>query len=654
MQQIKDSEDLYNGIVKKTLIRQQSEPFPFMSGFVDHLYSEIDEAPDIEYGHTSDSDLQTARMLTAFFKQEKDSVLPHSMWSLKDRWAKKLAIFSGRAIMKYFAQSDPAYRSNLSVVDHYDFHCEPGGGGHLENHLFCGEEGIFKTRQELEYDCEGDMPYLDPSQVAKLVDNSNARDHKENEDQYYNRLNRQRGLGLDAQSNNYVGQELYKLIEWYTTYQGVRWYVLFDEQSGIWLRVKALRDLYTPLESTGEALYPYTSWATHEDPNIFWSKAPCDDARPIAVQINTLINQEIYNREKKNKGTRLYDPMMITDIDALADERPDGLIPVDTKGGQKDLSRAMHNVQHGEITGTIDLISFLDSYHGQKSGSTPGSQGSAEKDKKVGIFFGELEQVKKRLGLHNKSFREMYTELGLRFMIGVDDHLTGKVAVEIIGPDGIEWVDMTSADLKRKRPLKIKITGGTEEAQRNEILAAKKTQALAGVKTVNPRWRDRQMLKNAGFSEDDIRDAFSDLDSDNQVLMSECSQAIEQIQAGKRVPLNRGANEKYMQKLIDYANNLTLKDKKKENEIALRLYAFAEAHTTIVLDNKRRMAIAMIQAAQAKAGGLPQLPGTEGGADEMGNIQANTAMNNAGPEVPALNPMGGTPNYQGRNNVPVM
>jgi hypothetical protein len=635
--QIQESEDLYAGIVKKTIAREMSEPFPFMSGFVDHLFAEVDGLPDVEFEHADEADLRVARQVTALFAQEKASQLPFAMWAMKDRWAKKLAIFSGRAVFKYYAESAPAYRSCLSVVDHYDFHCEPAGGGHLENHLFCGEEGIFKTEEEI---AEGAKEgYYDPIQVAALIAGSTAAEHKQNEDEQNARLNRSRGLQLDPATNNYTGQGLYKFIEWYTTYKGVRWQLLIDVQSRKWIRAKALREVFRPLPETGEALYPYVTWATHEDPKVFWSKAPCDDARPIAKTVNKVLNQEVYNREKINKGVRLYDPSMIYDVEALADERPDGLIPVDTRNGRRALSTAIYPVEHGEIRGTLELVTFLDAYHGTKAGAPPAAEGNAPNSKKATVFLGELDQAKKRLGVYNTSYKEAWQQIALRHLFGLDDHLDGDIAIQLIGARGIEWDTLSKEGLRRNRPLGIKVLGGDAEARRLEAAAARKAQALGQVQTASPRWTDREILKAAGYDDTALRDAFTGLDGTNDALMSEAAQSIQDIEEGRKPGLNRGANIAFMQKIVDYATNLTLADKARELRIATALYDYATAHEKIVAENERRI---RTEAARAE-GGRPA--GGAAGGTAAGAADAASAIMNAGinAEAPAPTPVVAAP-----------
>lgn len=602
MAQIAESEDLYFGVVPKSLRNPFNEAFPFMSGFVDTLVSKLDEPPEADITETDEADYISAKKYQSAFNMEVASVLPHAKWALKDRWCRKQAIFSGVGIYSIYGENyEGTFKCNFGVVDYYDFHCEPGGGGDLESHLFTGEESIFKVKEELIYGAkEG---YYDEVQVAKLTTLGNSGEYKQIQDEYNQRLNRHRGMGLDPQSNNYTGQELYKFCQWILTYQGVRFYVLFEERTGMWIRVKPLREMFPVLESTGEALYPYVAWHTHEDARVFWSKAPADDARPIARSVNRLLNQELYNREKRNHDQRAYDPEMFYDVEALQSQQLDGLIPFDSKGGTRKAADGLYKMDMGEITGTIDLVSFLDSFSGTKTGTTPGSQGAAPADQKVGIYFGELKQIEGRLGLYNKSYKEAWAELVYRYIQALDKNVTRPMAIKMYGSDGLRWDELTPEDKKRVRDFGVKIRGGQDELAENQAKNAKKIEALNGVTTVNPRWKDEQILKAAGFDDDDTRDAFNNLPPASKELMAEAAQAIDSISRGVQPKLNPGANLAYMQKLIDEAKELD------DDKIAIKIYDFAQAHATIVAQNEARTAASMIQQRTAQNFNAGIVPG---------------------------------------------
>ena len=91
--------------------------------------------------------------------------------------------------------------------------------------------------------------------------------------------------------------------------------------------------------------------------DVFWSKAPADDARPLARIINTMINQELYNRQKRNYGQRIYDPSMFPNVAALADWRPDGLIPANTKNGERSVSSGLDELRKKVILDTVIEVS---------------------------------------------------------------------------------------------------------------------------------------------------------------------------------------------------------------------------------------------------------------------------------------------------------
>ena len=608
MTTIASSEDLYFGIVKKQARNPFNESFPFMSGFVDGLMAKLDDMPAIEFVQQDEADYNSAKKYQALFNQTVTSPLPGAMWARKDRQCRKLAIFSGVGVYCLYGESyDGIFDLHFDVVDYYDFHSEPGGGGNLEDHLFCGVEGIFKTKEELK---DGVISgYYDEQQVMAIIDFGHRNENKENQDEANQRLNRHRSMGLDPQTNNYVGVDTYKFVQWCMVYAGVRWYVLFEERTGKWVRIKPLRELFPIIPQTGDALYPYVAWHTNEEARLFWSKAPADDARPIGITINRLLNQELYNREKKNMGQRAYDPEMYHDLEALADWRPDGLVPYDSKGGTRSAQSGIYTFQVGELGGTLDLTMFLDGYASQKTGTTTKTQQEKPSDQKVGVFFGEMRQIEERVSLYNKSFKEAWVQLGYRFIQAVDDHVTKPIAIEMMGADGVEWDEFTTKDKQRNRDFKIIIKGGNEELQEAMAKNQRKAGALAIVQTLNPRWKDTELLKIAGYTDDELKDAYSMLNPASKELVAEAAKAVDDISAGKVPKINHSANLAFIQKLIDLAmeiNDLNIQNK---------IYDYVMAHGKIAAQNEARNAVSMINDKKLAAfSNSPLVPEGGGGA----------------------------------------
>lgn len=643
MKEIAESENLYYGVVKKTIKNPFNESFPYMSGFIDTLMSGVDDPPTVELEHKDEADYKPAKKYESFIAQEMQSPLPSAQWALKDRWVKKFAIFSGFGVYCLSAETyEGNFTMNLEVVDYYDFHCEPAGGGDLENHLFCGRENIFKTEEQLLEGAKAER--YDAIQVTKLMDSSSKSVYKENEDQLNLRINRYRAMGLDPITSNYTGQSLYKLAEWYLTYRGVRWYCLFDPKTKIWVRIKALREVFKPIPQTGEALWPFVAWHTNEDARLFYSKAPADDARPVGLTINRLLNQELYNREKKNTGKYAYDPNMFYDTEALNSWRPDEGVPFDSKNGTRSPAQGYMKFQQGDLTSSIDLVQFLDAYSGQKTATTPGSQGQAPSQQKVGIFFGELKQIQGRLGLMNKSYMGAWQQLVYRAIMLIDDQLTGSVAIQMLGAAGIEWDELTPQDKQRVRDFGIQIKSAGDQEVEEQQSGQRKIAALQLTMSVNPKWKDIQLLKAAGYTSEDLKNAFVDVPMGTEELMSEAMQELNDIARGKTPKLNQSANLAWANKLMQEA--LEIDDLKTKNSV----YKYITAHADIVSRNEAQSVATLLRNKAIAALTVPANPAAAPASPMPGSLPSpfgnmTPSVNNTPPAVPlpAPTPPAGLP-----------
>lgn len=633
MTEIGESEDLYFGVVKKTIKNPFKDPFPYMSGFVDKLVSDLDDPPQANLEHNAEADLKSARKYEAYITNEMTSKKPNAMWAKKDRWCKKFAIFSGFGVYCLYADAtDDSFTMYLDIVDYYDWHCEPNGGGDLEEHYFCGRENIFKTEQQLLDGAKNEK--YDQEQIAKITGAAGPTEYKDAEVEAATKLNRYRAMGLDPDTHNFVGQKLHKLAEWYLTFQGVRWYCLFDIKSGNWIRIVPLRKMYPVIPETGDALWPFVAWHTHEEGRLFYSKAPADDARPIAKNINRIINQELYNREKQNAGKYAYDPTMYEDYEALNSWDPDQGVPYNSQGGKRKPQDGLYKFQVGELSSTINLVTFLDSFGGQKTATTAGSMGQAPADQKVGIYFGELKQIQGRLGLYNKSYREAWEQLIYRAILLIDKYLTTPIAIKTMGAKGVEWNELTPADKVRVRDFGIKISGGNEEKIIEQEKRKARNEALKGTTTVDPKWKDKEMLKNSGYSDEELKSAWSSQTGASEELLAEAAQAIDQIVMGRIPKLNYSANVAYAEKLLDEA--LKLDDEKIQEAI----YDYITAHSDIIARNEARTVNDLLTGRNLRefqnGAGTVSLDKTQGGggiAIPQGNQPVQTTLP-ADPQIP--------------------
>lgn len=592
-------EDLYLNKAKKAPKGRFSVCLPIMGAFIDTLLSNIDQPPVIKFGHKEEADRKKTKKLTAAW--ESDSQDPINDWAIEDLDAKKFATFSGVGILKYHADSDPKYQSHLESNDYNDFVCEPRGGADLEKHLFLGQENVFKSWADLKKGAKKET--YEDSQIRKLKRATSDKDYKRNDTLYQARKNRYQALGLNPEDEEYVGEEMYRLTEWGMVHQGIRYYLLFDYETGIWVRCEKLKDVFT------SDLWPWTAWHTHRDKRVFWTKGPADDMIQVCLISNIIFNQALENRQNANFGQRAYDAKMFPDPSEL-EWRPGGLVRA--KPGLRQISQGVYEFKTSElgIRGTIDMISFMDSFWGQKTGVSPSKQGVAERQKKVGIFFGELQEIAKKFGLFNKYFKRCWVQLGLRWLHGIKEHLTEKFMVKIIGEKGEGWEEMVKDDLNWQVDPDIIITGGSADAEadvikkQNQQIAINDIVAnpmLAGY--VNPKWVVEQKLSRAEYEEADIKRGMDIENFGYEETITEAAIENQKLMEGKEVRPNRKAVIAHIQRHMDLADTIDneirdmQEDERDEDKIAEKervcklIYAHIGAEMPYVKDNMERDAV---------------------------------------------------------------
>lgn len=552
-EKIRLAEDMYMGKVQKKLKIQFNTPIPVLAGMVDILLANSDDPVRLRFKDQNPADYKAAKKIQAAYEIESASPNPEAKWALKDRMCKRDAMFAGRGILKCYASSHPEYQNHLDQVPAIEFHAEPLGGPILEKHLYCGQEGIMRTRETIaERAMTGFYDKQNAAQLCWRTETTRYRDYySSNTDTQFARF---RALGQDPLNHNYVGQTVFHLVEWCMEAYGDRWYILFDPWTKLWLRCERLRDVFS------NNMYPWVTWATHEDGRVFWSKAiGTDDLYPVADTIHTMVNQELHNRQKRNFGPRAYDPAIFFDAERLeaAFHRPDALVPANTNNGATKIADGIYQFETPELNGTINLVNYLENLAGKHTGANDSVQGQGGKDKRVGVFMGEIDAVSKLFDYRGQSYSEAWGEVGVRFVGGLQDHMGEPLAIEVLGETGSEWNELRRVDLSLKKNLGITVSSSTSEAKKNALAQERKQKALEMVKDlVNQRWFATQTLQSIGdYSDEDIAIALDTTNYADKELMSEASAAIQLMLQGKKPETNFGATAIYLQRIHNYAED---------------------------------------------------------------------------------------------------
>lgn len=620
-----DTEDLYFGRIKQRLKGRFNVPIPVMSGFIDTLVSKIDEPPKLEFIPGTEADYRGKQKVQAFYEKVKQN--EDYDWDMLDIDGKKLNTFYGRTIFKVYGEYDKRFKFNVFNTDPYDFYCDPMGGSDLENHKFLGENNIMKSKKELEDGAKEGL--YDKTAVATIINNLNETPEKKVEDSANSQENRFYAVNLKP--NFYVADGAVRCVETGTTFEGERLYVLWSYEKNCVLRVKPLPKVFK------SNLWWWTSWASNRDIFNFWSKAPADDMRPVAEVIRILANQELDNRQKQNWGMRAYDPALFPNGTELS-WRPDGLVAVRAGSSSvQAISNGIFNFQTPQLQGTINLIDWLDNFTGQKTGITAGAQGKSDDDK-VGIYYGNLQQVADRLGLYNKSYTKCWKAIGRRFLWACKENLKKGEAIKLVGSEGVEWDIISQQDVNPG--LDIMVGGGSAQVQEDEIKKKRQSEALVSIEVnpqqseqVNAKWVIEKKLEVAGFTQEEIRQATDVEHYGNKDILAKAAEVIDDIVRGKEYKKVRNANASFLQKILDYAYDNTDDDP----ELFTKLMAVIDEHYPIVIENMGRklfleQGLPVPPEVQQMTPGMPQeapqepMPNTPEGTAGMSQDLSNMAQ----------------------------
>lgn len=577
MNRIKQIEDMYNMVERPALVGRFSVPFDgvVMRGYIDTLMSKLDEITTLQYSHTKGSAMKAAKKIEAAWRKESSS--ERANWKLHDRWSKKQMCLTGRAYIKSFGERNPDFNFNIENVDGYDMVTEPNGGGDLNAHLFTYQLNIFRSASELKKGVEAEK--YSKEQVDKLSLHTSDKDLKQNDDDHANKVSRFASTGLDAQSNNYVGEKLYNLTEGVLTYEGEKYYILFDRKSGIWVRFKKFKDVFK------SGLIPWVSYSSDDDAFSFLNLGPADAIYPIAESMYLNLNGMLNNMRKKNDDMIAYDPRFITDPSQLI-YRPEGLIAVAANGG--DIRNSVMNMRPDDVSNlAINLHGFMNNFLGESTGITAGAKGVSD-ETKVGIYMGNQAEVADRIGRHNKSYSGAMEEIGRRFDWALWEHADESYMVEILGEDGVEWTKITKED--KDPDYLVTAKGGSDQQRATMVQMQKRSDAIDKIVSnqtllavCNPKVLVRELAKVAEIDDETVLALLNKESESNALIVSEAERLIENCLSGKKIQLYRGADAAFLQHIHEY----TLENRLDMDKF-LKLQALMDAHLPIVVQNTNR------------------------------------------------------------------
>jgi len=540
-----------------------------MQEFVHTILSKIDNPLQFKFTKRKPSQLKRVELLNSLRKYDQD----RDFWDLKDLVGKKQAIIYGRSVYAYYASSVEGYESHLEPIDVYDFLIDPSVSGiDIDTAMYMGRWGVIKTKKDLELGVKKGLYHKEAVRDILL---GGGNTETTNQEETNKRSRSYDNTGFKETKND----NKYKFWEWFTTYQGTRYYVLMDD-SGRWIRCEKLSTMFS------NDLFPFWSWACFPDLTEFWTPGYCDYARELFMAQEVSINQMLDNAEAINKPQKIVRVNDIEDMSKVTKYRKDGVIPV--KMGV-DIDKAIQFVKVPSINTPIEVYNILGSIQDRASGVTAGAAGIADEDGKVGIYEGNQQAAADRFGLLNKSYSFGYKKFAKLYECGVKDNLIKKIAIEILGPNGVEVKMIGKRDIYKKGDEYSCLVEASDaevtNSLRNQNTKLNFLNAQAQNMLINQKKRFEMTAKISGLNEDEVRELLDVNYYGDEELMSEADRDIEALLNGDVVEPNELANNAYKQKLVDY-----LRDHKEDisNKQYFEIAAYIDSLTDIIFRNEAR------------------------------------------------------------------
>ena len=519
-----------------------------MAGFLHTLLSKIDTPLMFKFLKRKLAQLKRVEQLNALRARDQEV----NDWDIKDIAGKKQAAMYGRAVFSYFADSQDGYAPHLDNVDVYDFLIDPAAGGiDIERAMYMGDYGVIKSRDQLKAGVKAGM-YL-RTETGNLLD-GDGNSIEDNQEEM-NKKNRTRDTNVTTTQKEIGNKDKFKFWRWGTTFEGKRYYLLLSEKGGTGIEV-------CPIEEKFESeLWWYWTYAAFIDLTEFWSPSYCDYVREIFMAQAVSINQMLDNAEQINKPQKVVNVGAIENLSELKYRR-DGLIKVKK---EFNADQAFQTVKVASIETPLQVFDKLESIQEKSSGVTSGDQGAANTggDQKVAIYEGNQEQSADRYGLLNMSYSFGYKRFAKLWVMGVKEHLIKKIAIDILGPNGVEIEMVSKRDIFRKgEEFNIRVESSNAETQLSEKEKSAKLNFLTGqaaiplapgqAPTQNPKKAYEIMAGIAGFDAATIKELMDLSDYGDAEIMSEAERDIERLLDGEKFDPNQAATTAYKQRFVDY------------------------------------------------------------------------------------------------------
>lgn len=509
--------------------------------FEETLLSKIDNSLVFKMSPGGPEDKRKSEKFNAL--RERDSKVDR--WDSKDRMGKRHGIRYGRAIYLYTAKGTDGYKPNLSGIRPRHFHIDPDvkmtDANAIEGALHLGWWGVKKTKWELMQGIK-DGRYDKKATEELIASGSNYYDSTLDDMEERTAGN---NAGDVSKNKKMANENVWLFFQHFThDYETGDRYILLLTPKGQCIRCEKWTD------SDPSGLYPIWTWATSPDDAEFWSISPLERVRRMFKGMEKSINQMMDNSDQVNKPKLAVNVDFIRNL-AQAKYGTGGFLEIT---GNVDADKAVKAVLTPAIDTPLRVFDKLQAIVDRESGVTAQAAGVADEDGVLGIYDGNQANLGDRLGLLNKEYSEGYYRFACLWKNGVRHNLTSKVAVRMLGINGIGIEEIIWSDIKPTQyDYDILIESTAAETQVSEAKMKQKMEVLGtakGDQYYNQRVVREKQLEMTGFTEDDKR-ALLDVKDGSEGVMTQVYEDFEKLITLKEVEPPRTTTLQFAQAMND-------------------------------------------------------------------------------------------------------
>ena len=474
------NEQLYNGAVTSSLITRSNLHVPKVFEVVQTTSSKLGQMPEVEYDIKPEGDENATEIMKALYdydmaRSDADSIAQNS---------KIEAGLYGRAVYKLLPSNKGC---RLELIDTMSFLINPTATS-TKNAIYCGQQFIYKTMEQIEQDAE-EFDY-DMDEVQLLKDYKEPNETSANYSQEKS-LKDLRLTYLGYANTTQLGAKMVEVNEWYTIIEK-KWHVMTVANDRYVLRC-------VPIKEVGLKRPPYVSWGTYPRGVVFWTPGVADITRDPNLAMDVSINQLIDNNTYRNFGMWFVSASSGLKQSSIV-PRPSGITPINVAPDSSLKDSVMPNMppEINSAQATMQLISQIADNAVGISANPIGQKGKlsvTQQSQLAGI-------TESKNNLLRQNYIKAWQEIGQMYAEIISEYMTEPRDVKVYGQKHITLEGVTKKNFKDVKFI-AKATS-SEISQENKAIKQKATISLYELFKDDPKIPGQQFLRERVAKEFDL------------------------------------------------------------------------------------------------------------------------------------------------------